>query len=317
MTAFLNILRSKIENNINPIFFAAIGFGLIVPYADQAPSWVVMVLLATVMFLGCSKITLGDIKDLRSATSLWFYLVRYLLVPALFFFALKEINFSIAVAAMLISLAPSGVAAPALTGLVQGNVAFSLFMTAATSLLFVPIAPTYLSALLGREIPIDTTSLFFSLLYMMVAPLLAFGLVRWRSPASAVRIKNVATVWSVVLTFFVILFVIARVRNHFLEDPAFLVLGLVSVSMIFAVNYIVFGWFLGRKEPANIQNAMAMTSGANNIALALVIAVLYFPPKVQILMAIGEAVWVLAIPVFRIFVTRVASTTREYKTRNV
>jgi predicted Na+-dependent transporter len=116
--------RLWIEKNANAIFFAAIGLGFVAPCVNMTPDWVVMALLATVMLFGCAKITLVDLKDLSLRTSIWFYLVRYFLMPALFFFALKNADFSIAVAALLILLAPSGVVAPAITGLVEGNIAF-------------------------------------------------------------------------------------------------------------------------------------------------------------------------------------------------
>jgi predicted Na+-dependent transporter len=304
MHSFITALRLRIEDNVNPIFIAALVLGFVVPYADKTPSWVVMALLAIVMFFGCAKITLSDIKELRLKTNIWFYIVRYLLAPALFFFVLKDINFSIAVAAALITLAPSGTAAPALTGLVEGNVAFSLFMTAATSLLFIPIAPTYLYALLGQHIPIDTVSLLKTLLYMIVTPLGVFSLIRWHKASAIFSIKTAASSVSVAPTFFIILIVIARLRNNFLDDPVFLVVGFFSISAIYAINYLVLGWAIGRREPRNVRCAMAISSGANNIALVLVLSVLYFPQKVQMLMVIGEVAWVLAIPAFRIFLAR-------------
>jgi len=309
MISFWPTVRLWLEKNINPVFFGAMVLGFVVPYVDRVPSWVPLALLAVIMFFGCANITFTAIKELRLSTSLWFYGLRYLLAPFLIFIVLKQIDFSIAVAALLLTLAPAAVAAPALTGLVHGNVAFSLLMTVVTSLSFVVIAPFYLSGLLGRDIPIDAESLFASLFCMIVVPLFLFIVLRWKSPAAVHLIKKNATAFTVLGIFFVILVVISKVRGQFFDNPGYVAVGFLAVSAIYALTYLGLGWFLGFKAPKSIRHAMAVTSGANNIALVIVIATLYFPPKVQLLMVLGEVVWILSIPAYRSVLKRILQKT--------
>jgi len=299
MDSFWAFLRAWLEKNINPVFFAAMVLGFVTPYVNKAPAWAPTALLAMAMFWGCAKISVSTFKELRLSTSVWFYVVRYLLAPALFFYLLKDIDFSVAVAALLLTLSPAGVAAPALTGLVHGNVIFSLLLTVVSSLAFVVIAPFYLSGLTGREIPIDAFSLFLNLFFMIVVPLVFFAVIYWKRPAAVPVLKKNATAATAVCLFFVILIVIAKLRGQFFENSGFVAIGVLAVSVFYAIYYIVLGWGLGYKEVPTIRNAMAVTSGANNIALAIVLSTLYFPPKVQLLMVIGEVVWILSIPAYR------------------
>jgi predicted Na+-dependent transporter len=182
-------------------------------------------------------------------------------------------------------------------------------MTVATNLLFVLVAPVYLNVLLGQQIPIDAAALFRNLFCMIVVPILAFCCLRWMTPAAVALVKKASTAASIVAIFFVIFIIIAKLRRHFLEDPDFIILGFFSIGAIYTINYLVLGWALGWRQLRGVRNAMAVTSGANNIALMLVLSVLYFPPKVQLLLVIGEVVWIVAIPVYRIFLARIVPKT--------
>lgn len=153
MHPFLETLRKYVEGNVNTLLILSIGLGFVVPFVDQSPNWVVTLFLAGVMFCSCAKITLESIRELKPATPAWFYLIRYLLVPALLFLAIQPFNFTLAAAVLLITLAPSGVAAAAITELVGGNVVFSLFMTAFSNLLFVLVAPSSSASCLARTCP--------------------------------------------------------------------------------------------------------------------------------------------------------------------
>ena len=72
----------------------------------------------------------------------------------------------------------------------------------------------------------------------------------------------------------------------------------------YSANYLLFGWALGLGEKRAIRNSMAVASGVNNIALVIVVSVLYFPAEVQRFMIMGEIVWIVAIPVYRIVLAR-------------
>ncbi len=303
--------RLWLERHPNLVFVSAIAAGLVVPYVDRSPNWIVMTLLAGMIFFGCAKISLTELKEIRASTGLWFYGVRYLLAPALTFFALKEINFPVAAAALLILVAPGGMAAPAITALIKGNVVFSLIVTVASNVLFVLLAPPYLKIVLGQEIPINGISLFVNLLCMVAAPLTAFGILRWRWPRAVTPIKTFGSSCTVVLVFLTIMVVVAKLRSQIFANPLFVVTGFFWIAAIYALSYLVFGWALGKREPLAIRKAMGMTSGVNNIALAIVLSVLYFPLKVQLLMIIGEVVWILGIPAFNLFISRVSKENIE------
>lgn len=297
-------IRQSIEKNVNAILFAAMGLGFIVPGIDAVPVGVTTVLLAAVMFFSCTKLTAEDVREVSPATSAWFLVVRFLVMPVLVFYALQPIGFTIALGCALIMLAPTAVIAPALTGLLGGNVAFSLLMTMATHLVFIFVAPFYLSYMAGEEIPIDSMSLLLKLAYMIIVPVALFALLRVSVPKLVRPIRTCSTAVSVLAIAMIIAILVARVRYVILADPMFAVSGFFWMVLIFASNYLLWGWALGWRQPPAIRNAMAISSGANNPALMIVIAALYFPPEIQVLtVAGGEIVWILAIPVYRMFLT--------------
>jgi len=305
MHPFLETLRKYAESNVNTLLLLSIAFGFFVPFLDSTPNWVVTLCLAGVMFCSCAKITIESVKELRLQTPAWFYLIRYLAVPALLFWILSPISLPLAAAVLLITLAPSGVAAPAITELVGGSVVFSLFMTAATNLLFVLVAPFFLSAILGKSVPIDATSLFMNLLCVIVVPILLFRLVQWKTPSAVARIKKACPSVSVALICLMIVIIVARLRSLLLADPSTLALDFALIFAAYSANYLLFGWALGFRETRITRNAMAVASGVNNIALVIVISVLYFSAEVQRLMIMGEIVWIAAIPVYRAVLSRI------------
>ena len=295
-------LRKAIEKNTNLILVLAMGVGLMAPWVDKIPRWVILALLCLNMFFSCAKITVDNIKSIRGPTIGWFVFLRYLVLPVILFLTIEPVDFGIATAALLLTLAPSGLTAPAITGLVKGNVAFSILITIVTHLAFPLTAPIYLYVFVGRHIPIDTLSLFINLLAMVVLPALLFGLIRWRKPGAVAVAQIYATPISVLLIAMVIVVFFGQMRQYLFANPQLALYDFVWVSLFYTSYVLVGGWWLGWRQPGEIRIAMASASGTNNIALVLVVAILYLPPNVQLLVISAEIVWILSIPVFRKFI---------------
>lgn len=119
------------------------------------------------------------------------------------------------------------------------------------------------------------------------------------------RIKNACHSVSVIFICLMIVIIVARLRGLLLSDLAATAIAFVLIFLVFSANYLLFGWALGYREKRGIRNAMAVASGVNNIALVIVISVLYFPPEVQRFMIVGEIVWIIAIPVYRVVLSRI------------
>ncbi|NDE91025.1 MAG: hypothetical protein EB059_07825 [Alphaproteobacteria bacterium] len=294
-----------IESKANPIFLIAMALGFVMPWVEHLPQDTVSVLLAFTIFLGCTRLSLDHMRAVKPATALWFIILRYLVIPvAVFYLSGFFVSDMMSVAALLIILAPSGVVSAALTGMLRGNVAFSLLVTLASHLLFIISAPLLLSTLAGKAVTIDAMSLLLRLCWMIIVPLLACFALNRMAPMTVQKIKPVAAAWSVILITISIVVIVAQIKHHIFENPSLLVEGFVWITFIFALNYLVFGWMLGHRQPRDIQNAMAVCSGANNTALTIVLAVLYFPPQVTVLMVIAEIIWIIALPLYRMFYAR-------------
>lgn len=305
--SFASRIRKFTEKNVNLILFASLALGFIMPGADKIPIGITTILLAVVMFFSCSKITLTHLKEVNALTSAWFIAFRYLVVPIAVYYALLPVDFSVALIGALTTLAPAGVITTALAALFGGNAAFALMVTVVTHLLFIFAAPLYLSYMAGKEIPIDSVSLLLNLVYMIAIPITLFALTLFFAPRAVPPVKTGATTVTVLSIAAVIVILVARVRGEVFADTSLLVSGFFWVTLVFALNYLLWGWALGWKQPLDVRNAMAITSGANNPALPIVIAGLYFPSKVQVLAIIAEVVWIIAVPLYRMFLTRMTA----------
>lgn len=93
---------------------------------------------------------------------------------------------------------------------------------------------------------------------------------------------------------------IAEYRPVLLSEPD-LILPFFMVALAGFVGMYLFGWIVFRKGPQEDKVALLFVSGANNVALGVVISFLYFPAETGIFFIVCEIAWVLIlIPVKKV-----------------
>ena len=102
----------------------------------------------------------------------------------------------------------------------------------------------------------------------------------------------------------IFIFAIARNKSAILGNPQQLAEFLLFSVAFFTLLYLT-GWFLFFKQEKENKITYSVSSGMNNIGLAVSLAALYLPTKVCIFLIVSEFAWVgILVPVKYLFRNR-------------
>lgn len=289
------------------IFF---GLGLVLPVLPQIPDVVILPMIACVIFCASAKIRRRDMALIRPRQVLGFYLLRFLLLPALLYgIAQSFLPMPIAIGVLLIALVPTGSTAPAFAAIFGGNASLALGLLALSSLL-APIAlPLLFPLLTGDALEIDRWRMFFNLAAVILLPVFAYQILIRPRPKLHQPMEHYASFISVLIIAVVLAIVVAKRRGDILTAPD-LVLLCIAVQSVLALGFYMFGWFWGKMQSQKPEDARelaityALGSGMMNIAIGIGLSFAFFSPEVQLFMVMGELPWMLGILLFRRFLDR-------------
>jgi BASS family bile acid:Na+ symporter len=213
-------------------------------------------------------------------------LSQFILLPAVTFVLVKIINPSPAVALgmILVASCPGGMVSNFISSLARVNVALSVSMTAASTLLAIILTPVNF-ALWGslyvrtspllRPLEIEPLRMFLTVLILMGIPI-ALGLLFTRYfPQTAKKILKPIRIFSFLAFIAFIVMAFANNFDHFLNfvPPVFVI-----VLIHNALGFLT-GWSFGRimKRPLADIRAIAIETGIQNSGLGLI---LIFNPKI-------------------------------------
>ncbi len=165
--------------------FAAVSASMIYPSAFD--TWLgvnlailIVPLIQIIMFGMGTTLNIHDFERVFKMPGPVFIgiLLQFLIMPSLALGLVFLFNFEPAIAAgiILIGSCPGGVASNLMAYLARGNVALSVTMTSCSTLLSPVMTPLLMKVLAGRLVPINFMEMMFSILNMIIVPILA-GLV--------------------------------------------------------------------------------------------------------------------------------------------
>lgn len=203
---------------------------------------------------------------------------------------------SVAIGLLLVTCCPGGALSNYFTGVAKGDVATSISMTAVSTIVCIVVTPLLFAfwaslnpetARLLREIDIDPKRVAVVLIIMLVVPVAAGMLIRARAPAAADTMRR----W--VRRFAMLVFgtVVALVLGANLELlSSYAVLALTPVVLTFGIA-VGLGWLLARSARliAAERRAVAIEVAMQNVALAIAMAVAFFPSLAGV--AVTSAMW--------------------------
>ena len=181
---------------------------------------------------------------------------------------------ALALGVILVGCCPGGTASNVITYLAKGDLALSVGMTAASTLLAPLLTPLLVWLIAGTMVDVDTLGMLQSILYVVIAPIVG-GLLCQRFLPSLTKciVPYLPSLSSIAIAM-----VVGIVVSH--NADRLMVGGLLVVFVVMAHNLLglAIGFLLGRllrlPSPKNI--ALSIEVGMQNSGLASSLSVLHF-----------------------------------------
>lgn len=261
--------------------------GVVGAVRPQTLTWVgpyVGWLLGVVMFGMGMTLTFQDFK--RVLQRPWEVLLgvaaQFLIMPlaAWFLVWLFALPPELAIGVVLVGTCPGGTASNVISYLAKGDVALSVSMTMATTLLAPVVTPTLTWLLAGSWIEVSFTAMMISIAQMVLLPLLLGLTAHHFFERTVEKILPVMPVVSVVTIVLLVGGVVALGAESLLD------VGLLMAAIVVLHNAfgLVLGYGMARLFRLDSQKArtVSIEVGMQNSGMAASLAVLYFSPAAAI-----------------------------------
>lgn len=186
----------------------------------------------------------------------------------------------LAMGMILVGTAPGGTASNVLTFIARGDVAFSVAMTAAATLVSLLLTPPLTWLLGGVWVPVDMGGLFWSIVKIVLVPVLLGLLLHHFQRGLVDRLMPFLPLVSALVITLVIAGIIAvNAQNILSAGPAIFAAVIAHNLLGLAV-----GWFAAcrlRFAPSR-RRALAIEIGTQNSGLATALALAHFTPAAAI-----------------------------------
>lgn len=261
--------------------------GVVGAARPQTLTWVgpyVGWLLGVVMFGMGMTLTFQDFKRVlhRPWEVLLGVVAQFLIMPlaAWFLVWLFALPAELAIGVVLVGTCPGGTASNVISYLAKGDVALSVSMTMATTLLAPVVTPTLTWLLAGSWIEVSFTAMMISIAQMVLLPLLLGLTAHHFFERTVEKILPVMPVVSVVTIVLLVGGVVALGAESLLD------VGLLMAAIVVLHNAfgLVLGYGMARLFRLDSKKArtVSIEVGMQNSGMAASLAVLYFSPAAAI-----------------------------------
>ena len=241
-------------------------------------TWVINPMLGVIMFgMGLTlspqdfKVVLSRPKDIFIGCLTQFTVMPLLALGLTMAFSLPK---ELAIGVILVGCCPGGTASNVITYLAKGDLALSVGMTAASTILAPLMTPFLVWLLAGTMVDVDTVGMLMSIVYVVIAPIVCGLLCQRFLPAMTKRV----TPYLPALSSVAIMVVVVIVVSHNAERLLTAGLLIVSIVMIHNLLGLAIGYTVGRllhlQKPKCV--ALSIEVGMQNSGLASSLAVLHF-----------------------------------------
>lgn len=224
-------------------------------------------------------VILMTIAFLHILMPIWAYFVSSILFDD----HLLTIGFILSVAV------PTGVTSFIWASICRGHLALCLSIILIDTILSPIVLPLLVHFVVGQKIEIDTMSIMIDLLWMIVLPSIAAVLLNeWtKGKINETLGKPLAPFQKI--SVFLIVMINSSTIAPYLKNITWEIFGIIVVVLLIAISgytmCLVFGHFLF-KDP-EVITSVVFTGGMRNIAVGVVVASTYFPPKVVMPVVFG------------------------------
>ncbi len=184
---------------------------------------------------------------------------------------------------------PTGVTSFIWVSISHGNKALCLSIILIDTLLAPLVLPAIVHVVVGQAIDIDTSSLILDLLWMIVLPsVIGMILNEYTNGRIEKTLGNRLAPFSKISLYFIV-FINSSIIAPYVRDLSWELVGIIAIVFIIAISgytlWLLLGHYIWR-DPS-IVSTLVFTGGMRNIAIGIVIASTYFPPKVAMPVVFG------------------------------
>lgn len=187
---------------------------------------------------------------------------------------LLQLEPGLAVGIILVASCPGGMASNMITFLARANMALSVALTLASTMLAFVMTPMWTTALAGQRVPVDAWGMCLSSLQLTVAPIVLGVFVRWKLPRTADRMGACGPTVAVLAFTFVTGGIVAASADQISGNFGRLAL---AASLLHVVGFAV-GYLITRilRYPESIARTISIEVGMQNGGMAAALARQHF-----------------------------------------
>ncbi len=241
-------------------------------------TWVISPLLGLIMFgMGLTL----KVEDFRVVVThpkdvLMGCLAQFTIMPLLAWTLTKvfQLPAELAIGVILVGCCPGGTASNVITFLAKGDLALSVGMTAVSTVLAPLLTPLLTLLLAGEMVDVDTWGMLQSILYVVIAPILAGFLIQKYFPAFTRKVVPYLPAFSTLMITAVVAIVVSHNASKLLTGGLVVVLVVVLHNLGGLGTGYLLGRLLGMSEAK--RRAISIEVGMQNSGLATSLAALHF-----------------------------------------
>lgn len=181
---------------------------------------------------------------------------------------------ALALGVILVGCCPGGTASNVITYLAKGDLALSVGMTGVSTLLAPVLTPLLTWALAGKSVNVDVASMFLSILWVVILPIVAGLLVKWLWPRFTEKATDYLPAFSSVSIALIVTIVISANASKLLAGG----LTIILVVILHNVCGLGLGFLIGHllRLPEPKKRAISIEVGMQNSGLASSLATIHF-----------------------------------------
>ena len=260
------------------VLLTAIGALLIPEPLASVDMWIINPLLGLIMFgMGLTlnpkdfRIVFSRPKDVLIGCLAQFTVMPFLAWALTKAFALPP---DLALGVILVGCCPGGTASNVITYLAKGDLALSVGMTAVSTLLAPLMTPLLTWLMAGTFVDVDTIGMLQSILYVVIAPIVAGLIIQKLLPTFTQRVVVYLPAFSTLMIAVVVALIVAHSAPRLLTGGLLIILVVMLHNICgLGVGYGI-GHLLGLQYPKRV--AISIEVGMQNSGLASSLATLHF-----------------------------------------
>ena len=261
------------------LVLAAALFALLFPgLLQQVRPTVINYLLGVVMFGMGLTLNLQDFKIVfsRPKDVVIGSLAQFTVMPLLAWGLTRvfQLDEALALGVVLVGCCPGGTASNVITYLAKGDLALSVGMTGVSTLMAPFLTPLLTWALAGKSVNVDVASMFLSILWVVILPIVVGLLVKWMWPRFTEKATDYLPAFSSVAIALIVAIIIAANADKLLAGGMIIVLVVMLHNICgLGLGYLT-GRLLGLSDPK--KRAISIEVGMQNSGLASSLATIHF-----------------------------------------